>query len=139
MKAEIKFANTSNGPKAFVKTFDDDWTPMSTPLKAYKKDMRSIKPAGKYEEGKDYMVAVSPWVLEAFLKANQIDYVQLIRGQDLKNPPVGSIRYANEKEVVVLHRLTAAQKSTLSVEEETREANMKFGEIIHRFSVEGSV
>lgn len=46
------------------------------------------------------MVAVSPWVLEAFLKANQIDYVQLIRGQDLKNPPVGSIRYANEKEVV---------------------------------------
>lgn len=42
MKAEIKFANTSNGPKAFVKTFDDDWTPMSTPLKAYKKDMRSI-------------------------------------------------------------------------------------------------
>lgn len=100
MKAEIKFANTSNGPKAFVKTFDDDWTPMSTPLKAYKKDMRSIKPAGNYEEGKDYMVAVSPWVLEAFLKANQIDYVQLIRGQDLKNPPVGSIRYANEKEVV---------------------------------------
>lgn len=80
--------------------FDDDWTPMSTPLKAYKKDMRSIKPAGNYEEGKDYMVAVSPWVLEAFLKANQIDYVQLIRGQDLKNPPVGSIRYANEKEVV---------------------------------------
>ena len=73
---------------------------MSTPLKAYKKDMRSIKPAGNYEEGKDYMVAVSPWVLEAFLKANQIDYVQLIRGQDLKNPPVGSIRYANEKEVV---------------------------------------
>ena len=72
MKAEIKFANTSNGPKAFVKTFDDDWTPMSTPLKAYKKDMRSIKPAGNYEEGKDYMVAVSPWVLEAFLKANQI-------------------------------------------------------------------
>lgn len=100
MKAEIKFANTNNGPKAFVKTFDDDWTPMSTPLKAYKKDMRSIKPAGNYEEGKDYMVAVSPWVLEAFLKANQIDYVQLIRGQDLKNPPVGSIRYANEKEVV---------------------------------------
>lgn len=46
------------------------------------------------------MVAVSPWVLEAFLKANQIDYVQLIRGQDLKNPPVGSVRYANEKEVV---------------------------------------
>lgn len=86
--------------EAFVKTFDDDWTPMSTPLKAYKKDMRSIKPAGNYEEGKDYMVAVSPWVLEAFLKANQIDYVQLIRGQDLKNPPVGSIRYANEKEVV---------------------------------------
>lgn len=37
MKAEVKFANTSNGPKAFVKTFDDDWTPMSTPLKAYKK------------------------------------------------------------------------------------------------------
>lgn len=100
MKAEIKFANTNNGPKAFVKTFDDDWTPMSTPLKAYKKDMRSIKPAGNYEEGKDYMVAVSPWVLEAFLKANQIDYVQLIRGQDLKNPSVGSIRYANEKEVV---------------------------------------
>ena len=100
MKAEIKFANTSNGPKAFVKTFDDDWTPMSTPLKAYKKDMRSIKPAGNYEEGKDYMVAVSPWVLEAFLKANQIDYIQLIRGQDLKNPPVGSVRYANEKEVV---------------------------------------
>lgn len=62
--------------------------------------MRSIKPAGNYEEGKDYMVAVSPWVLEAFLKANQIDCVQLIRGQDLKNPPVGSIRYANEKEVV---------------------------------------
>ena len=96
MKAEIKFANTSNGPKAFVKTFDDDWTPMSTPLKAYKKDMRSIKPAGNYEEGKDYMVAVSPWVLEAFLKANQIDYVQLIRGQDLKNPPVGSIRCERE-------------------------------------------
>ena len=92
MKAEVKFANTSNGPKAFVKTFDDDWTPMSTPLKAYKKDMRSIKPAGNYEEGKNYMVAVSPWVLEAFLKANQIDYVQLIRGQDLKNPPVGSAK-----------------------------------------------
>ena len=100
MKAEVKFANTSNGPKAFVKTFDDDWTPVSTPLKAYKKDMRSIKPADNYEEGKDYTVAVSPWVLEAFLKANQIDYVQLIRGQDLKNPPVGSVRYANEKEVV---------------------------------------
>ncbi len=46
------------------------------------------------------MVAVSPWVLEAFLKANQIDYVQLIRGQDLKNPPVGSVSDANEKEVV---------------------------------------
>ena len=100
MKAEIKFANTSNGPKAFVKTFDDDWTPMSTSLKVYKKDMRSIKPAGNYEEGKDYMVAVSPWVLETFLKVNQIDYIQLIRGQDLKNPPVGSVRYANEKEVV---------------------------------------
>lgn len=100
MKAEIKFANTSNGPKAFVKTFDDDWTPMSTSLKVYKKDMRSIKPADNYEEGKDYMVAVSPWVLETFLKANQIDYIQLIRGQDLKNPPVGSVRYANEKEVV---------------------------------------
>ena len=100
MKAEIKFANTSNGPKAFVKTFDDDWTPMSTSLKVYTKDMRSIKPAGNYEEGKDYMVAVSPWVLETFLKVNQIDYIQLIRGQDLKNPPVGSVRYANEKEVV---------------------------------------
>ena len=58
MKAEVKFANTSNGPKAFVKTFDDDWIPMSTPLKAYKKDMRSIKPAASRARSKEmYWIA----------------------------------------------------------------------------------
>lgn len=100
MKAEIKFANTNNGPKAFVKTFDDNWNPINTPLKAYKRDMRSIKPASKYEEGKDYTVAVSPWVLAAFLEANDLDGMQMIRGKDLKAPPVGNVRYANEEEVV---------------------------------------
>ena len=84
MKAEIKFANTNNGPKAFVKTFDDNWNPINTPLKAYKRDMRSIKPASKYEEGKGYTVAVSPWVLAAFLEANDLDGMQMIRGKDLK-------------------------------------------------------
>lgn len=100
MKAEIKFANTNNGPKAFVKTFDDNWSPINTPLKAYKRDMRSIKPASKYEEGKGYTVAVSPWVLAAFLEANDLDGMQMIRGKDLKAPPVGNVRYANEEEVV---------------------------------------
>ena len=100
MKAEIKFANTNNGPKAFVKTFDDNWNPINTPLKAYKRDMRSIKPASKYEEGKGYTVAVSPWVLAAFLEANDLDGMQMIRGKDLKAPPVGNVRYANEEEVV---------------------------------------
>lgn len=100
MKAEIKFANTNNGPKAFVKTFDDDWNPTNAPLKAYKRDMRSIKPAGKYEEGKGYTVAVSPWVLAAFLEANDLDGMQMVRGKDLKAPPVGNVRYANEEEVV---------------------------------------
>lgn len=100
MKAEIKFANTNNGPKAFVKTFDDDWNPTNAPLKAYKRDMRSIKPASKYEEGKGYTVAVSPWVLAAFLEANELDGMQMVRGKDLKAPPVGNVRYANEEEVV---------------------------------------
>lgn len=100
MKAEIKFANTNNGPKAFVKTFDDNWNPINTPLKAYKRDMRSIKPTSKYEEGKGYTVAVSPWVLAAFLEANDLDGMQMIRGKDLKAPPVGNVRYANEEEVV---------------------------------------
>lgn len=100
MKAEIKFANTNNGPKAFVKTFDDNWNPMNAPLKAYKRDMRSIKPASKYEEGKGYTVAVSPWVLAAFLEANDLDGMQMVRGKDLKAPPVGNVRYANEEEVV---------------------------------------
>lgn len=100
MKAEIKFANTNNGPKAFVKTFDDNWNPINTPLKAYKRDMHSIKPASKYEEGKGYTVAVSPWVLAAFLEANDLDGMQMIRGKDLKAPPVGNVRYANEEEVV---------------------------------------
>lgn len=100
MKAEIKFANTNNGPKAFVKTFDDNWNPINTPLKAYKRDMRSIKPASKYEEGKGYTAAVSPWVLAAFLEANNLDGMQMIRGKDLKAPPVGNVRYANEEEVV---------------------------------------
>lgn len=100
MKAEIKFANTNNGPKAFVKTFDDDWNPTNALLKAYKRDMRSIKPASKYEEGKGYTVAVSPWVLAAFLEANELDGMQMVRGKDLKAPPVGNVRYANEEEVV---------------------------------------
>lgn len=44
--------------------------------------------------------AVSPWVLAAFLEANDLDGMQMIRGKDLKAPPVGNVRYANEEEVV---------------------------------------
>lgn len=40
MKAEIKFAITKNGPKAFMSTYNDDWTPANdTRLRVYKKDM----------------------------------------------------------------------------------------------------
>ena len=65
MKAEIKFANTSNGPKAFVKTFDDDWTPMSTPLKAYKKDMRRHV----------------PFSLQSFLRRGMIIHIFFLKGE----------------------------------------------------------
>lgn len=38
MKAEIKFAITKNGPKAFMSTYNDDWTPANnTRLRVYKK------------------------------------------------------------------------------------------------------
>ena len=40
MKAEIKFAITKNGPKAFMSTYNDDWTPANdTRLRVYKNDM----------------------------------------------------------------------------------------------------
>jgi len=45
MKAEIKFAITKNGPKAFMSTYNDDWTPANdTRLRVYKKDKRSVTP-----------------------------------------------------------------------------------------------
>lgn len=55
MKAEIKFAITKNGPKAFMSTYNDDWTPANdTRLRVYKKDKRSVTPANAYPEGKGY-------------------------------------------------------------------------------------
>ena len=73
MKAEVKFCATKNGPKAFVNTYDDNWELSNEPLLAYKKDMRSIRSASPYEEGKDYRVVMSPWVLDDFFQANKID------------------------------------------------------------------
>lgn len=95
MKAEVKFCATKNGPKAFVNTYDDNWKSSNEPLLAYRKDMRSIRSASPYEEGKDYRVVMSPWVLDDFFQANKIDSVQLVSGANLASPPVGNVRYAN--------------------------------------------
>ena len=74
MKAEIKFAITKNGPKAFMSTYNDDWTPANdTRLRVYKKDKRSVTPANAYPEGKGYALAINPWVLQDFLEVNGID------------------------------------------------------------------
>ena len=100
MKAEVKFCATKNGPKAFVNTYDDNWKSSNEPLLAYRKDMRSIRSASPYEEGKDYRVVMSPWVLDDFFQANKIDSVQLVSGANLASPPVGNVRYANEDQLV---------------------------------------
>ena len=100
MKAEVKFCATKNGPKAFVNTYDDNWKSSNEPLLAYRKDMRSIRSASPYEEGKDYRVVMSPWVLDDFFQANKIDSVQLVSGASLASPPVGNVRYANEDQLV---------------------------------------
>ena len=100
MKAEVKFCSTKNGPKAFVSTYNDNWEPSNEPLLAYRKDMRSIRSASPYEEGKDYRVVMSPWVLDDFFQANKIDSVQLVSGANLASPPVGNVRYANEDQLV---------------------------------------
>ena len=100
MKAEVKFCATKNGPKAFVNTYDDNWESSNEPLLAYRKDMRSIRSASPYEEGKDYRVVMSPWVLDDFFQANKIDSVQLVSGANLASPPVGNVRYANEDQLV---------------------------------------
>ena len=77
MKAEIKFAITKNGPKAFMSTYNDDWTPANnTRLRVYKKDKRSVTPANAYPEGKGYALAINPWVLQDFLEVNGIDAMQ---------------------------------------------------------------
>ena len=74
MKAEIKFAITKHGPKAFMSTYNDDWTPANdTRLRVYKKDKRSVTPANAYPEGKGYALAINPWVLQDFLEVNGID------------------------------------------------------------------
>lgn len=100
MKAEVKFCSTKNGHKAFVSTYNDNWEPSNEPLLAYRKDMRSIRSASPYEEGKDYRVVMSPWVLDDFFQANKIDSVQLVSGANLASPPVGNVRYANEDQLV---------------------------------------
>lgn len=101
MKAEVKFCATKNGPKAFVNTYDDNWKSSNEPLLAYRKDMRSIRSASPYEEGKDYRVVMSPWVLDDFFQANKIDSVQLVSGANLASPPVGNVRYANDENTLV--------------------------------------
>lgn len=100
MKAEVKFCSTKNGPKAFVSTYNDNWEPSNEPLLAYRKDMRSIRSASPYEEGKGYRVVMSPWVLDTFFQANKIDGTQLVSGATLANPPVGDVRYANEDQLI---------------------------------------
>lgn len=100
MKAEVKFCSTKNGPKAFVSTYNDNWESSNEPLLAYRKDMRSIRSASPYEEGKDYRVVMNPWVLDDFFQANKIDSVQLVSGANLASPPVGNVRYANEDQLV---------------------------------------
>lgn len=101
MKAEIKFAITKNGPKAFMSTYNDDWTPANdTRLRVYKKDKRSVTPANAYPEGKGYALAINPWVLQDFLEVNGIDAMQPMTIAKGLAPELRDIRYANDSEIV---------------------------------------
>ena len=101
MKAEIKFAITKNGPKAFMSTYNDDWTPANdTRLRVYKKDKRSVTPANAYPEGKGYALAINPWVLQDFLEVNGIDAMQPMTITKGLTPELRDIRYANDNEIV---------------------------------------
>lgn len=101
MKAEIKFAITKNGPKAFMSTYNDDWTPANnTRLRVYKKDRRSVTPANAYPEGKGYALAINPWVLQDFLEVNGIDAMQPMTIAKGFTPELRDIRYANDNEIV---------------------------------------
>lgn len=101
MKAEIKFAITKNGPKAFMSTYNDDWTPANdTRLRVYKKDKRSVTPANAYPEGKGYALAINPWVLQDFLEVNGIDAMQPMTIAKGLAPELRDICYANDSEIV---------------------------------------
>ena len=73
MKAEIKFAITKNGPKAFMSTYNDDWTPANdTRLRVYKKDKRSVTPANAYPEGKGYALPSTRGCCRIFSKSTAL-------------------------------------------------------------------